>query len=209
MKEWCYYFILAKKLGRETYPDMSNTLGTSVCGVCVCTQICVYILPYAMQNQGHYFCLGNLGHGLLTTGRTGQECLHVINVFSSVQSLSHVWLWDPMDCSMQGFPIHHRLPGLAQIHVPSSQWCHPTISFSVIPFSFHLQSFPASGSFQMSQFFTSGGQSIGVSASASVLPMNIQDWFPLGWTGWISLQPKGLSRVFSNTTVQNHQFFSA
>ena len=91
---------------------------------------------------------------------------------------------------------------------PSSWWCHPTISSSVIPFS-HLQSFPASWSFPMSQFFTSCGQSIGVSASASVLPMNIQDWFPLGWTGWISLQSTGLSRVFSNTTVQKHQFFSA
>ena len=87
--------------------------------------------------------------------------------------------------------------------------CHPTISSSVVPFSFCLQSFPASGSFPMSQFFPSGGQSIGVSASALDLPMNIQNWFPLGWTGWISLQPKGLSRVFSNTTVQKHQFFSA
>ena len=82
-------------------------------------------------------------------------------------------------------------------------------SSSVVPFSSHLQSFPASRSFPMSQFFTSGSQSIGVSASASVLPMNIQDWFPLGWTGWISLQSKGLSRVFSNTTVQKHEFFGA
>ena len=87
-----------------------------------------------------------------------------------------------------------------------SQWCHPTISFSVIPFSSHLQSFPASGSFPLSQFFASGGQSIGGSDSASAIPMNIQDWFPLGLTGLI-LQPKGLSRVFSNTTIQNHQFF--
>ena len=87
---------------------------------------------------------------------------------------------------------------------PLSWWCHPTGSSSVVPFSSRLQSFP--GSFQMSQFFLSGGQSIGISASASVLPMNIQDWFPLGWTGWISLQSKGLSRVFSNTTVQKHQF---
>ena len=85
-------------------------------------------------------------------------------------------------------------------------WCHPTISSSVIPFSSCLQPFPASGSFPMSQFFASGGQSIGASAS-SVFPMNIQDWFPLGWTGWISLQSKGLSRVFTNTTVQKHQFF--
>ena len=92
---------------------------------------------------------------------------------------------------------------------PSNQWCHPTISLSVIPFSFCFQSFSASGSFTVSQFFTSGGQSFGVSASASVLSMNIQDWFPLGLTGWISLQSKGLSRVFSNTTVQKHQFFGA
>ena len=91
---------------------------------------------------------------------------------------------------------------------PWSQWCHPTISSSVIPFSSYLQSFPASGSFSMSQFFASSGQSIGVSASTSVLPMNTQDWSPLGWTGWISLQSKGFSRVFSNTTVQKHQFFS-
>ena len=92
---------------------------------------------------------------------------------------------------------------------PLSQWCHPTISSSVIPFSSHLQSFPVSGSFQMSQFFTSGGQSIGPSASASVLPMNIQDLFPLGWTGWISLLSKGLSRVFSNAKVQKHLWRSA
>ena len=92
---------------------------------------------------------------------------------------------------------------------PLSQWCRPIISSSVISFSSRPLSFPASGSFQMSQLFTSGGQSIGVSASASVLPMNIQDWFPLGLTGWISMLSKGLSRVFSNTTVQNHQFFDA
>ena len=90
-----------------------------------------------------------------------------------------------------------------------SRWGHPTISSSVIPFSSSFASFPAPGSFQMSQLFTSGSQSIGVSASASVLPMNIQDWFTLGWTRLISLQSKGLSRVFSNTTIQNHQFFSA
>ena len=92
---------------------------------------------------------------------------------------------------------------------PSIQWCHPTISSSVVPFSSCLQSFPALGSFSMSQFFSSGGQSIGASASASVLPMNIQDWFPLELTGLIPFQSKGLSRVFSNTTVQKHQCFSA
>ena len=90
---------------------------------------------------------------------------------------------------------------------PLSWWCHPTISSSVVPFSSHLQFFPASGFFQMSQFFASRGQSTGVSASVSVFPMNIQDWFPLGWTGWISLQSKGLSEVFFNATVQKHQFF--
>ena len=92
---------------------------------------------------------------------------------------------------------------------PSSWWCHPTISSSVVPFSSCPQSFPATGYFPMSQLFASGGQSIGVSASTSVLPMNTQDWSPLGWTGWISLKSKGFSRVFSNTTVQKHQFFSA
>ena len=92
---------------------------------------------------------------------------------------------------------------------PLSRWCHPTISSSVVPFSSHPQSFPASGSFQKSQLFSSGGKSTGFSASTSVLPMNTQDRSPLGWTGWISLQSKGLSRVFSNTTVQKHQFFCA
>ena len=105
-------------------------------------------------------------------------------------------------------PCPSPIPKACSNSCPSSQWCHPTISFSVIPFSSCLQSFPTSGSFPMSQFFTSGGQSIGVSASASVLPINIQNWFPLGWTGWISLQSKGLWRVFSNTEVQKHQFFS-
>ena len=92
---------------------------------------------------------------------------------------------------------------------PSSRWCHPIISSCVTHFSSCLQSFPASGSFQMSQLFTSGGQNIGVAASASVIPMNIQDWFSLGLTGWISFQSKGFSRLFSNATVQKHQFFSA
>ena len=108
-------------------------------------------------------------------------------------------------------PQHASLPcpspalGAYSNSCPLSWWCHPAISSSVVHFSSRLQSFPALGSFQMSQFFTSGGQSIGGSATASVLPMNIQDWSPLGWTGWISLQSKGLSRVFSNTTVQKHQ----
>ena len=105
-------------------------------------------------------------------------------------------------------PCPSPTPGVYSNSCPSSQWCHSAISSSVVPFS-SLQSFPASGSFPMSQHFTSGGQSTGVSVSTSVLPMNTQDWSPLGWTGWISLQSKGLSRVFSNTTVQKHQFFGA
>ena len=108
---------------------------------------------------------------------------------------------------LQHIRLPSQTPGACSNSCLLSQWCHPTISSSAVPYSFCLQSIPASGSFQMSQFFTSGGQNIGVSASASVLPMNIQDWFPLGWTGWISLQSKGLSRVFFNTIVQKHQFF--
>ena len=100
-------------------------------------------------------------------------------------------------------------PGGCSNSCPLSRWCHPTISFSVIPFSSCLQSFPGSGSFLMSQLFASGGQSTRASASASVLPMNIQDWFPLGWTGLISLQSKGISRVFSSTVVQKYQFFGS
>ena len=121
-----------------------------------------------------------------------------------------------MSDSLQPHGLQHfRLPCQSPVPIvyssscPSSQWCHIASTSSVIPFSSHLQSFPAPGSVQMGQFFAFGGQSIGVSASASVLPMTIQDWFPLGWTGWISLQSKGLSRVFSNTTVQKHQFFGA
>ena len=106
-------------------------------------------------------------------------------------------------------PCPSPTPGVHPNPRPLSQWCPLTISFSVVPFSSCPQSFPASGSFKMSQLFPSGGQSIGVSASKSVLSMNTQDWSPLGWTGWISLQSKGLSRVFSNNTVQRHQFFGA
>ena len=113
-------------------------------------------------------------------------------------------LRDPKDSSTPGFPVHHQLLELCSNSRPLSQQCHPTISSSVILFSSGPHSYPASGSFQMSQVFASGGQSTGVSASASVLPMNIQGWFPIGWTGWISLQSKGLSRVFSNITVQKH-----
>ena len=106
-------------------------------------------------------------------------------------------------------PCPSPTPRVYSNSCPSSRWCHPTISSSVSPFSSSFQSFPASGSFPVSQFFASGGQNIGISASASVLPMNTQDWSPLGWIGWISLQSKGFWRVFSNAIVQKHQFVSA
>ena len=116
-------------------------------------------------------------------------------------------LCDPRDCSMPSFPVLHCLLAFAQTHV---HWVSDTIrpSHPLAPFSPPALSFPASGSFPMSQLFPTGGQSIGASASASVLPVNIQGWFPLGWTGWISLQSKGLSRVFSSTAVQRHQFLA-
>ena len=131
-----------------------------------------------------------------------------VHKFSSVQSLSCVLLFmTPWTVALQA-----SLSPTSRVYsnsCPLSQWCHPTISSSVVPFSSYLQSFPASGSFPMSQFFASGGQRTGVSASASVFPMNIQDWFPLGWTGLISFLSKGLSRIFFNTAVQKHQFFGS
>ena len=133
-------------------------------------------------------------------------CTHY---FSSVQLLSHVQHFATPWTAAHQAPRPSPTPRVYPNSCPLSQWCLLTIYCSVVPFSSCPQSFPASGSFQMSQPFTSGGQSIGVSTSASFLPMNIQDWFPLGWTGWIFLQSKGLSRVFSKTTLQKHQFFSA
>ena len=129
--------------------------------------------------------------------------------FSSV-SQSYPTLCEPMDCSTPGLPVHHQLPEFTQTHIHwVSDAIQPSHPVSSVPFSSCLQFFPASGSFLMSQFFTSGGHSIGVSASASVLPTNIQDWFLLEWTGWISLQSKGLSRVFFITRVQKHQFLGS
>ena len=135
-------------------------------------------------------------------GKQWKQWLFPMLLLSSVQSLSRVWLFaTPWSAVCQASPSITNSQSLRKL-MSIDWWCHPTISSSVIPFSSCLQSFPASGYFPMSQFFTSGGQSIGVSASASVLPMNNQDWFPLGWTGWISLLSKGLSRVFSNSRVQ-------
>ena len=135
--------------------------------------------------------------------------LNVCSPLTSSGQFSHSVMSDslrPHEMQLSRPPCPSPTPGLYPNSCPLSWWCHPTISSSVVPFSSHLQSFPASGSFSMSQFFASGSQSIGVSASTSVFPMNTQDWSPLGWTGWLSLQSKGLSRVFSSTTVQKRQF---
>ena len=139
-----------------------------------------------------------------------EAVVHIYSgILSSVQSLCRVWLFaTPWTAALQASLSITNSQSLLKL-MSIESWCHPTILSFVLPFSSCLQSFSASGSFQISQFFASGCQSIRVSASASVLPMNIQDWFPLGWIGWISLQSKRLSRVFANTTVQKHQIFGA
>ena len=143
----------------------------------------LHYLPKSAQTHVHWVC----------------DIIHRFHpLFSLVQSISHVQLLGPHGLQHARPPCPSLTPGVHPNQCPPSWWCHPTISFSVFSFSSCPQSFRASGSFQISQFFTSGGQSIGVSASTSVLPMNFQDWSPLGWTGCISLQSKGLSRVFSN-----------
>ena len=147
---------------------------------------------------------------LFTIIKMGTTYVHwQLNGYVVVQSLSHVWLFvTPWTAAHQAYSCPSPSPGACSNSCPLSQWCHPTISSSVVPFSSCLQYFPASGSFPMSQLVTSGGQNMGVSASASVNPMNIQDWFPVGLTSLISYRPKD-SQKFSNTTVQKHQFFSA
>ena len=130
-------------------------------------------------------------------------CWHTVQFSHSVVSDS----LQPHEPQHTRPPCPSPTPGACSNSCLLSQWCHPIMSSSVIPFSSCLRSFPASGSFSMSQLFASGGQNIGASTSASVFPMNIQDWFPLGWTSWISLQSKGFSRVLCNTTAQKHQFF--
>ena len=191
-------------------------------------QGCFFTLPvYANVVESHCWRPHGLQH-------TGFPVLHYLPEFAQIMSMdvmlsNHLILFCPLllcvcksvqfsrsvvsDSLQPHEPQHARppcpspTPGVQPHPCPLSWWCHPIISSSVVPFSSCPQSFPASGSFQMSQLFASSGQSIEVSASTSVFPMNIKDWFPLGWTGWISLQSKGLSRVFSNTTVQKHQFF--
>ena len=167
----------------------------------------VWLEDWNFQSHPFTFREGRVAEGSFTNGLLFiQSCPH--NEFSQFSSVAQSCLTfcDSMEQHTR-LPCPSPTPRNCSNSCPSSQWCHPTISSSVIPFSSLLQSFSASGSFPMSQFFESSGQSIGVSASASILPMNIQDWSPLGWTGWISLQSKGLSGVFSNTTVQKNQFF--
>ena len=161
-----------------------------------------------MNSSIHYNNQGMETTQVPTTSKCIKKMWYIY-ICSSVQSLSSFWLfatpWTTAHQASLSITNSQSHPNPC----PLSRWCHPTISSSVVSFSSCLQSFPASGSFPMSQFFASGAQSIRASASASVLTINIPDWFPLGWTGWISLQSKGLSKVFSNTTVEKHQFFDA
>ena len=159
----------------------------------------------------HALVRGPRSHMLHSVAKKKNKPAPTLSCACSVQ-FSHSVTFDSLQLHVLQYtriPCPSSIPGACSYLYPLSRWCHSTISTSVVPFSSCLQSFQASGSFPMSQFFTSGGQSIGASASALVLPMNIQEWFPLGLTGLISLQSKGLSRVFSNTTVKKHQFFSA
>ena len=172
--------------------------------------------PKSLQNQNEikiHLLLGrkvmtNLDSILKSKDITLPTKVHLVSSDQLSRSVVYNSLW-PHEPKHARPPCPSPTAGVHPNPCPLSLWCHPTISSSVVPFSSCPQSFPASGSFLMSQLYASGGQSIGVSASTSVLPMNTQDWSPLGWMGWSSLQSKGLSRVFSNTTVQKHQFFGA
>ena len=162
---------------------------------------CLIVLPFIFFTK---FSQQKYWSGLPFASSVGHSSVPFSSVTQSCPTLCN-----PMSHSTPGLPVHHQLPRVYSDSCPSSQWCHPAISSSVVLFSSCPQSLPSSGSFPVSQLFAWGGQSIGVSASTSVLPVNTQDWSPLWWTGWISLQSKGLLRVFSNTTVQKHQFFCA
>ena len=189
------WYLFLKKGGLKTSWEVEPQLPKAEeIHLCMCVHVHVYVCMLGMHSGDRAWFLGLTCH----------LCCSV-QFSHSVVSDS---LW-PHGLQHTRPPCPSPPPAVYSNSCPLSRWCHPTISSSVVPFSFHLQYFPASGSFQMSQLFTSGGQSIGVSASTSVLQMNTQDWSSLRWTGWISLQSKGLSRVFSNTTVQKYQFFSA
>ena len=186
-------------------PMECSTPGSSVHGIFQARILDWVVISYSgdLPDQGvepTSLTSPTLGGGFLTTMPPGKLQIH-LQLFTNTLQLYGL--------QQARLPCPSPTPKAYSNSCPQSWWCHPTISSSVIPFYSHLQTFPASGFYPMSQFFTSGGQSIGVSASATVLPMNIQDWFPLGWTGWISLESKGLSRVFYNTTVQKHEFFSS
>ena len=193
-------------ISNSLWPKDCSQLGTSVYGI-LQTRILEWV---AVLSPGH---LPNLGMERVSPALQAVS-LHLSHQ-GSPKIVSIQFSVSVVSDSLQPHGLQHARPPrplpTPRVYSTScslSQWCHPMIS-SVVPFSSCFQSFPASGSSPMSQFFTSGGQSIGVSASALVLPMNIQDWFPLGWTGWISLQSKGLSRVFSNTIAQKHKFFGS
>ena len=163
------------------------------------------------KGKKKFACVSHYTPGFTFSSILKTICMQSVQFSHSVISNWVIAIWLVWSHGLQHSrpPGPSPTPGVYSNSCPSCWWCHPIISSSVIPFPSHPQSFTASGSFPRSQFFGSGGQSTGVSVSTSVLPMNIQDWFPLGWTGWISLQSKGLARVFSNTTVKKHQFFCA
>ena len=178
--------------------------------VCSLTSFIIH-QPFIPHLSPQNLKISSVDAHFLPTSKPPFSCYRILLSFSWFQFSRSVvpdYLW-PHGLQHTRPPCPLPIPGVYPNSCPLSQWYHPTISSSVVPFSSCLQSFPAPGSFQISQFFTSRGQSIGVSASASVLPINTQDWFPLGLTGLISLQSKGLSGVFSNNTVQKHQFFGA
>jgi len=187
-------------VGYSPESDMTEWLSRHAhkCIVTMESRKMVLMNLFAEQKWRHRHREQTCGHKRKGKGWTNGESSIETYKFSSVQFSSVAQLCptlcDPMDCSMPGLPVHHQLPEFTKTR-PLSRWCHPTISSSVVPFSSYPQSFPASGSLQISQLFASGGQSIEVSASTSVLPMSTQDWYPLGWTGWISLQSKGLSSL--------------
>ena len=202
-----YVYIVSKEVRKFPYQNLLITL-----------TLFIFLIWSGIRSRSWDWAVNSQGRRVIFRAEVNNNSIKGDYNWALKGRLEIIWVWqshqlnsvqlcltlcNSMDCSMPGFPVHCQLPELAQTH---AHRVSDAISSSVVLFSC-LQSFPASGSFPRSQFFASGGQSIEVSASASVFPMNIQDWFPLGLTGLISLQSKGLSKVFSNTTVQKHQLF--